>query len=106
MDTINALLANPVNILAWIIFGFIAGFIVHLIDPTDVRGGIIGTVILGIVGAIIGGFISSAVLGTTIIGFSIQGLVAAVVGGLILAIIARLLFAAGRGATPRGFRPT
>lgn len=98
MNVISSLLSNPVNLLSWIIFGFIAGFIVHLVDPTDARGGILATVILGILGAIVGGFLSSLLLGTAIVGFSFQGLIAAVIGGLVLSILARLIFHSGQRA--------
>lgn len=104
MEVINAMFANPVNLLSWIIFGFIAGFVVNFLDPTDSRG-VISTVILGVLGAILGGFLSSLLLGTTIVGFSIEGLIAAVIGGLILAYVARLIYRSGQG-TPRGFRTT
>ena len=89
MEIINAVLANPANLLSWIIFGFIAGFIVNLIDPNDNRG-LGSTVILGVLGAIVGGFLSSLFLGTPVIGFSFEGLSAAVIGGLVLAIIAQM----------------
>lgn len=96
MEAVNSVLANPTNILAWIIFGFIAGFLVNLLDPTDNRG-LISTVILGILGAIVGGFISSLLLGTAVVGFSFEGLIAAVIGGLILAYVARNIYRSGQG---------
>lgn len=80
------------NLVLWAIFGLVVGFIVHLIDPGDVKGGILGTAILGILGALVGGVLAALIIGHAIIGFSIQGFVTAVIGGLILAFLSRLLF--------------
>lgn len=80
------------NIVFWVIFGFIVGFIVHLLDPADVKGGIVSTTILGILGAIVGGFVSNIVLGVAFVGFSIEGFLTAVIGGLLLAFLSRVIF--------------
>jgi uncharacterized membrane protein YeaQ/YmgE (transglycosylase-associated protein family) len=50
------------GILAWIIFGLIAGALAKFIMPGQQGGGIILTIVLGIVGAIVGGFISTYLL--------------------------------------------
>lgn len=46
------------NILLWIIFGGLAGWIATLIVGADVGLGIIGNIIVGIIGAFIGGWIA------------------------------------------------
>ncbi len=86
------LITNPTNLVSWILFGLIVGTLVHLIDPGDVRGGIIGTVILGVFGALLGGLATAWLLGIALVGFSLQGLIVAVIGALILALISRLVF--------------
>jgi uncharacterized membrane protein YeaQ/YmgE (transglycosylase-associated protein family) len=51
------------GILAWIIFGLIAGLIAKALMPGKDPGGCIVTTLLGIVGAVIGGFIGRSLLG-------------------------------------------
>ena len=47
------------GIIAWIIFGLIAGVIAKLIMPGRDGGGFILTCILGIVGAVVGGWLAT-----------------------------------------------
>jgi uncharacterized membrane protein YeaQ/YmgE (transglycosylase-associated protein family) len=85
------------NILLWIVFGGLAGWIASLIVGGDAGLGIIGNVIVGIIGAFIGGWIADktgvkagrpgADRPTTAWGF-----LWAVVGALILLIIINLIF--------------
>ncbi|EGE3673019.1 GlsB/YeaQ/YmgE family stress response membrane protein [Shigella sonnei] len=58
------------GIIAWIIFGLIAGIIAKLIMPGRDGGGFFLTCILGIVGAVVGGWLAT-MFG---IGGSISGL--------------------------------
>lgn len=82
-------------IIAWIIFGLIAGIIAKAIMPGRDPGGAIVTILLGIAGAIVGGFISRA------FGYGVRGdninepgfiisLLFAVVGAIVLLAIYRL----------------
>jgi len=80
------------NIILWLIFGFIAGWIVHVIDRKDVAGGLIGTTILGILGAIFGGWLAQMFFGFSGIGFNLTSLIVAVTGGFILSILYRTIF--------------
>lgn len=80
------------NLILWAVFGLIVGYIVHLLDPRDVKTGILGTMLLGIAGAILGGFLSTAIFHAPIVGFSLQGIVTGVIGGLILAFVSRFFF--------------
>lgn len=48
------------GILAWILFGLVAGVIAKLIMPGKDPGGFIVTILLGIAGALLGGFIGRA----------------------------------------------
>ncbi len=80
------------NIILWALFGFIVGATAHLLDPSTVRGGIIGTAFLGIIGAIVGGFLASFIMGKSMIGFNLQGFIVAVVGSLIVAFVYRSVF--------------
>lgn len=79
------------NILAWILFGLIAGVIANMLDPNPSSGGILGAIVLGIVGAVVGGFISATIFGVGITGFNLTSMVIAVVGSLLLLIGSRML---------------
>ena len=84
------------NILAWIIFGLIAGFIAKAVMPGPDTNSTVLTIVLGIVGALVGGFIGQALhldgaaADTTGVGFSLWGLILAVVGAIVVLAIYRL----------------
>lgn len=80
------------NVIGWLIFGLIIGAIVHAIDPADVRGGIIGTILTGIIGASIGGFLAKPLFGLKVSGFNLQSFLVALGGALLLVLIERLIF--------------
>jgi len=73
------------GILAWIIFGAIAGWLAHLI--TGKGGGLISNIIVGIVGAFIGGFVMSFFGGGGVTGFNLSSFLVAVLGAVILLAI-------------------
>lgn len=84
------------NILLWVLFGGVAGWVASLLVGSDASFGIIGNVIVGIVGAFIGGWIADAIgVGgakgaerpTTLFSF-----VWAVVGAILLLAALNLLF--------------
>ncbi len=70
------------GIIAWIIFGLIAGIIAKLIMPGRDGGGFFLTCILGIVGAVVGGWLATMFgIGGSISGFNLHSFLVAVVGG-------------------------
>ena len=79
------------GILAWIIFGLIAGVLAKFIMPGDDPGGFIVTTIIGIVGAVIGGFIAVQLGFGDVTGFDLRSFVIAIAGALILLFGYRLL---------------
>jgi uncharacterized membrane protein YeaQ/YmgE (transglycosylase-associated protein family) len=79
------------NILVWIIFGAIAGWIASLIMRTDDQQGGFGNIVVGIAGALIGGFIMSALGNNGITGFNIYSLMVATVGAIILIGVVRVV---------------
>lgn len=79
------------NVVAWIIFGLIAGVVANLIDPAPARGGVLGAIVLGIVGAIVGGWIGAALFGVGVTGFNLNSFVIAVVGALLVLVAGRML---------------
>jgi uncharacterized membrane protein YeaQ/YmgE (transglycosylase-associated protein family) len=85
------------GVIAWIIFGLIAGVIAKLLMPGRDPGGCIITILLGIVGAFVGGFIFEQLTGRPdVMRFDFGSLVVAVIGAIIVLLIYRLI--AGRRA--------
>lgn len=48
------------NVLGWILFGFVVGLIARAVMPGRDPMGLIGTTVLGIVGALLGGWLGQA----------------------------------------------
>ncbi len=71
------------GIIAWIIFGLIAGAIAKLIMPGNDGGGFILTCVLGVVGAVVGGWLATMFgFGGNISGFDLHSFLVAVVGAI------------------------
>lgn len=79
------------GIIAWIVFGLIAGVIAKFIMPGNDPGGIIVTIVIGILGAVVGGFIATALGFGAVSGFNLGSFVVAVLGAILLLFIYRLL---------------
>ncbi|EAR2000353.1 GlsB/YeaQ/YmgE family stress response membrane protein [Salmonella enterica] len=80
------------GIIAWIIFGLIAGVIAKVLMPGRDGGGFILTCILGIVGAVVGGWLATMFgIGGSISGFNLHSFLVAVVGAIVVLLIFRLL---------------
>lgn len=79
------------GILAWILFGLIAGGLAKLVMPGKDPGGCLVTVLIGIVGALIGGFVGTSLGYGGITGFNLGSLLLAVLGSLILLIVYRMV---------------
>jgi uncharacterized membrane protein YeaQ/YmgE (transglycosylase-associated protein family) len=79
------------GIIAWIIFGLIAGVIAKLIMPGKDPGGFIITIFLGIAGALVGGFIGSRLGFGDVTGFNLGSFLIAVAGAVLLLFIYRML---------------
>ena len=86
------------EIIAWIVFGALAGFIANLIMGGG--EGLVMMVILGIVGAVVGGFIAGTVLGIAdITGFNLTSLIVAVFGAIVVIFVARMFLSRGARGT-------
>lgn len=79
------------GIIAWIVFGLIAGAIAKLLMPGKDPGGFIITILIGIVGAVVGGFIGNAIGFGGVSGFDLRSFIVAVLGAIILLIAYRIL---------------
>jgi uncharacterized membrane protein YeaQ/YmgE (transglycosylase-associated protein family) len=83
------------SIIAWIVFGALAGWIASLIMRTDAEQGALGNIVVGIAGAFIGGFLVQALTGNDVNGFNLTSLIVAIVGAVILLAIVKALRGAG-----------
>lgn len=83
------------GIIAWIVFGLIAGVIAKFIMPGRDGGGFIVTCILGVVGAVVGGWLATMFgIGGSVSGFNLQSFlvaVVAVVGAIIVLLVYRMV---------------
>ncbi len=90
-----------INLIIWLVIGFVAGYLAKLIMPGPDGGGVILTTILGIVGAMVGGFLGRTFFdtGANINNneFSIMSLIFAVLGAIVVLAIYRLI--TGRNVT-------
>jgi uncharacterized membrane protein YeaQ/YmgE (transglycosylase-associated protein family) len=93
------------GIIAWIVFGLVAGAIAQLIMPGDDPGGggpmgWLITMVIGIVGAVVGGFIGAALGFGGVSGFNLGSFLIAVLGALLVLAIWRAI--AGRTGSGHG----
>lgn len=72
------------NIILWIIFGALAGWIASIIMGTDKRQGALMNIVVGIIGAFIGGFLMSLLGFPGVTGFNIYSLLVAILGAVVL----------------------
>lgn len=79
------------GVLAWIVFGLIAGALAKWIMPGPDPGGIIVTMLLGIAGAMVGGFIGTFIGFGDISGFNFKSMLLAIGGAVLLLFGYRLL---------------
>lgn len=75
------------GILAWVVFGLIAGAVAKYLMPGPQPGGIVVTIILGIVGAVVGGFLGTQLGFGDISGFDIRSMLLAIGGGIVVLFI-------------------
>ena len=77
------------GIIAWVVFGLIAGILAKWIMPGKDGGGFFMTIILGVVGAVVGGWISTFFGFGKVDGFNFGSFVVAVIGAIVVLFIYR-----------------
>lgn len=77
------------NLLLWVVFGAITGWIASMIMRTDY--GFLGDVIMGILGAVVGGFVLSLLGQGGVSGFNLYSLIVAIIGACIVIYLGRVL---------------
>ena len=75
------------GIIAWIVFGALAGWVASMIMGTNRRQGCLLDIVVGVVGAFVGGFVVEVLTGRN---FNTRFIVA-VIGAVILLAILNLL---------------
>ena len=72
------------NIIIWLIFGALVGWVASKIMNTDSEQGVVANVIVGVIGAFIGGFVMQQLGGSGVIGFNLGSFLVALLGSVIL----------------------
>ena len=83
------------EILLWILFGGLAGWLASLIMKTDGQQGVLLNIIVGIIGAVIGGFVMRFFGMADVSGYNLYSFVVAVIGAVVLLAIVKMV----RGTT-------
>jgi uncharacterized membrane protein YeaQ/YmgE (transglycosylase-associated protein family) len=84
-----------INILLWIVFGGVAGWVASMVTGNEGDLGLVGNVIVGIIGAFVGGFIVDKLAGRNFDAerpTSIVSFIVAVIGAVVLLAIINLVF--------------
>jgi uncharacterized membrane protein YeaQ/YmgE (transglycosylase-associated protein family) len=74
------------NIILWIIFGALAGWIASMIMGTNAQMGALANIVVGIVGAVIGGFLMNAFGAQGVTGFNLT-----ILGAVVLLFLVGLV---------------
>lgn len=76
------------GIIAWLIFGALAGWVASMIAGTNARQGCLLNIVVGIAGAFIGGFLYSLLTGTDFVArFDLTSFLVAVAGAVLLLFV-------------------
>ncbi len=79
------------NILVWLIFGALAGWIASILTGKNRKMGAVANIIVGIIGAFLGGWLFSFFGAQGVTGFNLQSLFVAVVGAVVLIFLVGLV---------------
>lgn len=84
-----------INIIAWIIFGLIAGAIAKYLKPGADSMGWIGTSIVGIIGSVVGGYLGRMFFGAGVTNevFSLYSMGMSVVGAILVLFLYNMMTA-------------
>ncbi len=78
------------SIIAWIVFGAIAGWIASIIAGTNRRQGCLTNIVVGVIGAFVGGLLMEIITGRGFsFDFSLPSFVVAILGAVVLLLIFR-----------------
>ena len=78
------------NIIIWLVFGALVGWIASMIMGTDARQGAVANIVVGILGAFIGGFVMNAFGASGVTGFNLYSTLVAILGAVVLLWLYRM----------------
>jgi uncharacterized membrane protein YeaQ/YmgE (transglycosylase-associated protein family) len=78
------LIQKAMNIILWIVFGALVGWIASIIMRTDAEQGALLNIVVGVVGAVLGGWLMSLFGAQGVTGFNLYSFVVALVGAVVL----------------------
>jgi uncharacterized membrane protein YeaQ/YmgE (transglycosylase-associated protein family) len=76
-------MADMINLLLWLLFGVLIGWLASLVVGTDTDQGLALNMVVGMIGALIGGFLFGANTITSS-GFDLATLVVSLIGAVVL----------------------
>ncbi len=79
------------EIILWIIFGALVGWVASIIMNTDAQQGAVLNIVIGIVGAVLGGWIMSSLGETGVSGISLYSFGVALFGAVVLIAVVKVL---------------
>jgi len=79
------------EIVIWIVFGALVGWVASLIMKTDAEQGALLNILVGIAGAFIGGWLMSIIGERGVGGFNIYSFLVALLGACVFIFILRVL---------------
>ena len=79
------------DLLLWIIFGAVAGWIASMLMHTDGGQGTVMDIVLGIVGSVVGNYLFGLAGQSGVSGFNLYSMGVAIVGAVVIIYVRRLL---------------
>jgi uncharacterized membrane protein YeaQ/YmgE (transglycosylase-associated protein family) len=79
------------GIVAWLVFGLVAGLLAKFLLPEKAPGGLLATILLGIIGAAVGGWIGTQLGFGGVSEFDFRSMLIAVAGSCLCLIVYALL---------------
>lgn len=79
------------DIILWIIFGALVGWIASLIMKTDAQQGAVLNIVVGIVGAVVGGWLMNIFGESGVSGFNLYSFIVAILGAVVLIAVVKML---------------
>ena len=79
------------NIILWIVFGAIVGWLASVIMRTNGQQNLLLDIVVGIVGAVLGGWIMTTLGAASASGFTFYSFVVALIGAVVLLAIVKAI---------------
>jgi uncharacterized membrane protein YeaQ/YmgE (transglycosylase-associated protein family) len=80
------------GLIAWVLFGALAGWLASVIVGTNERQGCILNIIVGVIGAFVGGLLVNILFGAPgVTGFDLRSFLVAVLGAIVFLGLAQLV---------------